>query len=106
MIRPPPISTRTDTLFPYTSLFRSAHALRSNPTSYLEKLCIKIYDVKKDYAHLEKNFPYSQEENLIPDIRRFGEVRSRAVDAAVVANIGRLLRSASRSSVEIRKSVG
>src|SRR3546814_11043505 len=24
MIRPPPISTRTDTLFPYTTLFRSA----------------------------------------------------------------------------------
>src|SRR3546814_2570325 len=26
MIRLPPISTRTDTLFPYTTLFRSAHA--------------------------------------------------------------------------------
>src|SRR3546814_9155420 len=26
MIRPPPISTRTDTLFPYTTLFRSARA--------------------------------------------------------------------------------
>src|SRR3546814_12925989 len=26
MIRPPPISTRTDTLFPYTTLFRSADA--------------------------------------------------------------------------------
>src|SRR3546814_21183723 len=26
MIRRPPISTRTDTLFPYTTLFRSAHA--------------------------------------------------------------------------------
>src|SRR3546814_3890804 len=25
MIRPPPRSTRTDTLFPYTTLFRSAH---------------------------------------------------------------------------------
>src|SRR3546814_5820526 len=25
MIRQPPISTRTDTLFPYTTLFRSAH---------------------------------------------------------------------------------
>src|SRR3546814_14324305 len=25
MIRRPPISTRTDTLFPYTTLFRSAH---------------------------------------------------------------------------------
>src|SRR3546814_7921806 len=27
MIRRPPISTRTDTLFPYTTLFRSAHFL-------------------------------------------------------------------------------
>src|SRR3546814_6157288 len=26
MIRPPPRSTRTDTLFPYTTLFRSVHA--------------------------------------------------------------------------------
>src|SRR3546814_15401621 len=25
MLRPPPISTRTDTLFPYTTLFRSVH---------------------------------------------------------------------------------
>src|SRR3546814_18091330 len=29
MIRPPPKSTRTDTLFPYTTLFRSPDALRS-----------------------------------------------------------------------------
>src|SRR3546814_20303081 len=28
MIRRPPISTRTDTLFPYTTLFRSADSLR------------------------------------------------------------------------------
>src|SRR3546814_10971569 len=28
MIRPPPRSTRTDTLFPYTTLFRSAHLRR------------------------------------------------------------------------------
>src|SRR3546814_9389180 len=28
MIRRPPRSTRTDTLFPYTTLFRSAHAAR------------------------------------------------------------------------------
>src|SRR3546814_10791092 len=31
MIRRPPISTRTDTLFPYTTLFRSYHYLRSFP---------------------------------------------------------------------------
>src|SRR3546814_15001103 len=30
MIRPPPRSTRTDTLFPYTTLFRSADSRRAN----------------------------------------------------------------------------
>src|SRR3546814_3261949 len=29
MIRRPPVSTRTDTLFPYTTLFRSIHAHRA-----------------------------------------------------------------------------
>src|SRR3546814_5721292 len=29
MIRPPPRSTRTDTLFPYTTLFRSGGAIRT-----------------------------------------------------------------------------
>src|SRR3546814_6940729 len=29
MLRRPPRSTRTDTLFPYTTLFRSPHALRA-----------------------------------------------------------------------------
>src|SRR3546814_8119283 len=31
MIRRPPISTRTDTLFPYTTLFRSPDLLRRDP---------------------------------------------------------------------------
>src|SRR3546814_16227944 len=31
MIRRPPISTRTDTLVPYTTLFRSAYCCRSSP---------------------------------------------------------------------------
>src|SRR3546814_1469022 len=31
MIRPPPRSTRTDTLFPYTTLFRSDHAVDRRP---------------------------------------------------------------------------
>src|SRR3546814_9606604 len=33
MIRRPPRSTRTDTLFPYTTLFRSTQAARSNLAS-------------------------------------------------------------------------
>src|SRR3546814_11823285 len=32
MIRRPPRSTRTDTLFPYTTLFRSAKAARNSPS--------------------------------------------------------------------------
>src|SRR3546814_4430471 len=31
MIRPPPRSTRTDTLFPYTTLFRSSRTGRQRP---------------------------------------------------------------------------
>src|SRR3546814_15728599 len=33
MIRRPPRSTRTDTLFPYTTLFRSVYAIRSDCSS-------------------------------------------------------------------------
>src|SRR3546814_18933331 len=33
MIRLPPRSTRTDTLFPYTTLFRSNHAMQTRPKS-------------------------------------------------------------------------
>src|SRR3546814_3780066 len=32
MIRLPPRSTRTDTLFPYTTLFRSKHGVGCDPT--------------------------------------------------------------------------
>src|SRR3546814_14251139 len=35
MIRRPPRSTRTDTLFPYTTLFRSEHALARAPAEQL-----------------------------------------------------------------------
>src|SRR3546814_16991486 len=34
MILPPPSSTRTDTLFPYTTLFRSWRSLTPKPTYY------------------------------------------------------------------------
>src|SRR3546814_14348478 len=35
MIRRPPISTRTDTLFPYTTLFRSAHVPSRTPQQFV-----------------------------------------------------------------------
>src|SRR3546814_1310035 len=36
MIRRPPRSTRTDTLFPYTTLFRSLHPLRTEPVPWTD----------------------------------------------------------------------
>src|SRR3546814_510448 len=38
MIRRPPRSTRTDTLFPYTTLFRSPHQLHGSPLLRLARL--------------------------------------------------------------------
>src|SRR3546814_5425758 len=48
MIRRPPRSTRTDTLFPYTTLFRSAKAARL-PSSFL--LIAEIVEAEKAWPH-------------------------------------------------------
>src|SRR3546814_20607815 len=42
MIRRPPRSTRTDTLFPYTTLFRSWQTVVGGSRSYLRALCDKF----------------------------------------------------------------
>src|SRR3546814_1244451 len=48
MIRRPPRSTRTDTLFPYTTLFRSGHGLRDER----RKLLLVLPHGKFAIAHL------------------------------------------------------
>src|SRR3546814_20687450 len=42
MIRRPPRSTRTDTLFPYTTLFRSLSWLRNAPQSPAERNILRL----------------------------------------------------------------
>src|SRR3546814_4540969 len=42
MIRRPPRSTRTDTLFPYTTLFRSDANLKSQLKSYMEMISLPV----------------------------------------------------------------
>src|SRR3546814_19916227 len=51
MIRRPPKSTRTDTLFPYTTLFRSLDA-RLQP---LLSLTVQDQPIGGDQQHLEKD---------------------------------------------------
>src|SRR3546814_18028287 len=61
MIRRPPRSTRTDTLFPYTTLFRSdrvAVALKNCPESYLTFFAAR----KLGAVQVAVNWRYSDEE--------------------------------------------
>src|SRR3546814_16896040 len=50
MIRRPPRSTRTDTLFPYTTLFRSASLQRNNTIAYVKEKGIQAWKKKHDYG--------------------------------------------------------
>src|SRR3546814_17549640 len=54
MIRRPPRSTRTDTLFPYTTLFRSLRAcgLSGQKQSYTKSLAQLILDGELDFVAL------------------------------------------------------
>src|SRR3546814_9013247 len=50
MIRRPPRSTRTDTLFPYTTLFRSHHLQRRTVGAFL---FVEVDGVDRQVEHLE-----------------------------------------------------
>src|SRR3546814_6960162 len=49
MIRRPPRSTRTDTLFPYTTLFRSSITLEANVSRLLAERAIAGFQVRKQH---------------------------------------------------------
>src|SRR3546814_13024552 len=63
MIRQPPRSTRTDTLFPYTTLFRSA-AIRSSvmPNGTEEQQTLTEF---RDAAVLSKAWPFEEARKLL-----------------------------------------
>src|SRR3546814_7643781 len=49
MIRRPPTSTRTDTLFPYTTLFRSTTTVWRNRFADSSQRCRKVFSVYKSF---------------------------------------------------------
>src|SRR3546814_18270023 len=56
MVRRPPRSTRTDTLFPYTTLFRSAHTGTYSPTRETKNFWIDTWmkkPGKKSYVYIQ-----------------------------------------------------
>src|SRR3546814_15326304 len=69
MIRRPPRSTRTDTLFPYTTLFRSARFLSLSPRT-MEKH--RLYGTGPQYRKLGGRVVYS-----IPDLQQWADQNIR-----------------------------
>src|SRR3546814_13128015 len=100
MIRRPPRSTRTDTLFPYTTLFRSQKGAtiwftglsgsgKSTVAVALEKVLHAqgrlAYRLDGDNIRLgiNKNLGFSAEDRT-ENIRRIGEVAKMFVDTGVI----------------------
>src|SRR3546814_4704693 len=76
MIRRPPRSTRTDTLFPYTTLFRSSFIERIEPDAFLDELTFIIPGDKCNFT--KSRYVY----RLLADIDRLeGEMKVEKQDA-------------------------
>src|SRR3546814_2571656 len=70
MIRRPPRSTRTDTLFPYTTLFRSAL------TGELHQICGRAVHVAHVADHLQLGVPAAARLDHLDERAGGGDVRS------------------------------
>src|SRR3546814_18474238 len=76
MIRRPPRSTRTDTLFPYTALFRSAGDLRSRGNILDDEDCMatatseEIDILEKAKRKLEPDYVPSDDEEYMSERQR------------------------------------
>src|SRR3546814_6655474 len=92
MIRRPPRSTRTDTLFPYTTLFRSVQSLNipsalRNPNSYTAQ---EIQDALQGATGSRKfSFRYELLDNTNKKLRDLDTVRSGKVTQNWLADIKR-----------------
>src|SRR3546814_3129076 len=81
MIRRPPISTRTDTLFPYTTLFRSPNYLKHEPRQRsakqplcLQALCIFVWKAPNQTLTTQTGYSHRRQcRNNILTLRRSEE---------------------------------
>src|SRR3546814_17244765 len=103
MIRRPPRSTRTDTLFPYTTLFRSVQSLNipsslRNPNSYTAQ---EIQDALQGATGSRKfSFRYELLDNTNKKLRDLDTVRSGKVTQNWLADIKRPASFELKSALE------
>src|SRR3546814_14029173 len=70
MIRRPPRSTRTDTLFPYTTLFRSFHCIQAVLPEMVEAGWGRIVNISSYSTHSGQPFlaPYVAAKSAVPGL--------------------------------------
>src|SRR3546814_17460871 len=101
MIRPPPRSTRTDTLFPYTTLFRSLDLAMNVFASGDIELARQLLRQKTQVRELERKFIESHFERI--GARRPDSMISSALHLDVLRDLKRInshLTSAAYSILE------
>src|SRR3546814_8919354 len=95
MIRRPPRSTRTDTLFPYTTLFRSAvrgDGARQGPVAAEDHSEIPAAPVAQSRDRRYRDDPAGNDLRLRPRCHRDGPADQRSAVAAFAAEPGHVSR--------------
>src|SRR3546814_6456859 len=78
MIRPPPGSTRTDTLFPYTTLFRSSAQACQHEGQWYERLSSHRADAHHSRGKCALRQAVSRRGEHHPRLERLGQVNLRS----------------------------
>src|SRR3546814_15833290 len=86
MIRRPPRSTRTDTLFPYTTLFRSAQAIAGAAADWIDS------DSNEGRLGAEDNVYRSMQSAYLPANRKMADVSELRAVRGVTPKIYARLR--------------
>src|SRR3546814_1201467 len=96
MIRRPPRSTRTDTLFPYTTLFRSEEGFRivdqlgiiglADPADARRRAALDLVEQARAVARLEEAVgATSEQEQLFERVERLVDAAGRREGAVIIA---------------------
>src|SRR3546814_4881678 len=96
MIRRPPRSTRTDTLFPYTTLFRSEEGFRivdqlgiiglAEPADERRRAALDLVEQERAVARLEEAVgATSEQEQLFERVERLVDAAGRREGAVIIA---------------------
>src|SRR3546814_5050247 len=95
MIRRPPRSTRTDTLFPYTTLFRSEEGFRivdqlgiiglADPADARRRAALDLVEQARAVARLEETVgATSEQEQLFERVERLVDAAGRREGAVII----------------------